>query len=206
MFPGPLAEQSLDQVKQIFETNTFAVLRICKAVVPIMAKRNAGTIVNIGSVMGNLLALNLCKMVVVVDLTPHPRSSSPWSGAYCASKAALNSISEVLYMELKPFGIHVLHVAAGAVKSNIATNGLSHFSLPENSLYGKFVPNIIDRANSSQDYTSVPTKTFAKKVVENALKQNPPRYMTAGGRSFFFSIVWWLPRGFVLYLMWKRFS
>lgn len=53
-FSGPLAEQSLDQVKQIFETNTFAVLRICKAVVPIMAKRNAGTIVNIGSVMGNL--------------------------------------------------------------------------------------------------------------------------------------------------------
>lgn len=109
-------------------------------------------------------------------------------------------------MELKPFGIHVLHVAAGGVKSNIATNGLNRFSLPENTLYGKFVPNIIDRANMSQDYTSVPTPTFAKKVVENALKQNPPRYMTAGGRSLLFSIAWWLPRGFVLYLLWKRFS
>jgi 1-acylglycerone phosphate reductase len=44
----------IEDVKQIFETNTFAVLRLCKAVVPIMAKRRSGTIVNIGSIVGEM--------------------------------------------------------------------------------------------------------------------------------------------------------
>jgi len=184
--PGPLVEQSLDRVKKLFDTNTFGVLRICNAVVPIMAKRHSGIIVNIGSVMGNI--------------------SSPWTGVYCASKAALNSISEVLHMELRPLGIHVLHVTAGGVKSNIAANGLNGFSLPEDTLYGQFVPNIIDRVNASQDHASLRSEEFARRVVANALKANPPRYMTLGGHSLMFSIIWWLPRSLVLYFFWKRFS
>lgn len=167
-----------------------------------MAKRHSGTIVNIGSVMGNMLVFNLKSTRLEFTLT----RSSPWTGTYCASKAALNSISEGLYMELKPFGIHVLHVAAGAVRSNIATNGLNRFSLPENTLYSQFVHNIIDRTNCSQDYTSIRSNEFAKRVVANALKSNPPRYMTLGGRSLMFSILWWLPRSLVLYFLWKRFS
>jgi short-subunit dehydrogenase len=53
-FTGPLIEGSLDNVKQLFDTDTFAVLRICKAVVPAMAKRHSGTIVNVGSILGNM--------------------------------------------------------------------------------------------------------------------------------------------------------
>ena len=53
-FTGPLVEQSMDAVKQVFDTNTFSILRVCKAVVPIMAKRHRGTIINIGSVMGEM--------------------------------------------------------------------------------------------------------------------------------------------------------
>ena len=51
---GPLVEQTMDDIKQIFDTNTFAVLRVCKAVVPNMAKRRSGTIVNIGSIVGEM--------------------------------------------------------------------------------------------------------------------------------------------------------
>jgi len=52
--PGPVLEMPIEDVKQIFETNTFAVLRVCKAVVPMMAKRRSGTIVNIGSIVGEM--------------------------------------------------------------------------------------------------------------------------------------------------------
>ena len=47
----------MDNIKHIFDTNTFAILRVCKAVVPIMAQRRSGTIVNIGSIVGEMLVL-----------------------------------------------------------------------------------------------------------------------------------------------------
>lgn len=47
----------MDNIKQIFDTNTFAILRVCKVVVPIMAKRHSGTIVNIGSIVGEMWAV-----------------------------------------------------------------------------------------------------------------------------------------------------
>ena len=132
--------------------------------------------------------------------------SSPWSGIYCASKAAANSISEVLSMELRPFGISVLHVAPGGVKSNIAVNGVNRLTLPENTLYARFIHNIFERINMSQDSTSMESDEFAKRVVRNALKKNPPRYMVLGGRSTLLSFLKWLPKRLVLYFMWRRFS
>ena len=132
--------------------------------------------------------------------------TTPWSGVYCASKAAVNSISEVLFMELKPFGINVLHIAPGAVRSNIAVTGVERLWLPENTLYARYIDNMIERINSSQASISMPNDVFAKKVVAQALKRNPPRYMMLGGFSMLFTILKWLPRGLVLYFMWQRFS
>ncbi|KDR85410.1 hypothetical protein GALMADRAFT_53024 [Galerina marginata CBS 339.88] len=184
--PGPLVEVPINDVKDVFETNVFAILRVCKAVVPIMSKKHSGTIVNIGSIVGEIAA--------------------PWSGVYSASKAAVNTVSEVLSMELKPFGISVLHVAPGAIKSNIANNGTNRFALAHDTLYAAFLPYIQKRIASSQGPDSMPTKEFAKKVVANALRKSPPRYMTLGGKASFFSVLKWLPRSFVLFLLWRNFS
>ncbi|PPQ67156.1 hypothetical protein CVT25_005757 [Psilocybe cyanescens] len=184
--PGPLVEIPIEQVKDVFDTNTIAILRVCKAVVPIMAKNESGTIVNIGSIVGEI--------------------STPWSGVYCASKAAVNTLSEVLSMELQPLNISVLHVAPGAVKSNIANNGASRFSLAPGTLYADFLSDIHRRISSSQGPNSIPSQVFAQKVVANALRKSPPRYMTLGGNATLFKVLKWLPRGFVLYLMWKGYS
>ncbi|PPQ80900.1 hypothetical protein CVT24_013162 [Panaeolus cyanescens] len=183
---GPIVEQPLDHVKQVFETNTFSILRVCQAVVPIMAQRRSGTIVNVGSIVGEV--------------------STPWNGVYCSSKAAVHSISEVLSMELKPLGISVMHVAPGAVKSNIASNGTKSFQLASNTLYTDFLSNIIKRINASQGPHSMPSEEFAKQVVEKALKKNPPRYLTLGGHSRLFALFKWLPRTFVLGLLWRSYS
>ncbi|KAH9486548.1 Short-chain dehydrogenase cctT [Psilocybe cubensis] len=184
--PGPLVEVPIEQVKEVFETNTFAILRVCKAVVPVMAKRGSGTIVNIGSIVGEI--------------------STPWSGIYCASKAAVNTLSEVLSMELQPLNISVLHVAPGAVQSNIANNGASRFSLEPGSLYTDYMSDILRRISSSQGPNSMPSQVFARKVVGNALRKSPPRYMTLGGNATLFKVFKWLPRSIVLYLLWKAYS
>jgi NAD(P)-dependent dehydrogenase (short-subunit alcohol dehydrogenase family) len=51
---GPLVDLSLERVRQIFDTNTFSALRIAKAVIPSMAQRRSGLIINIGSVAGEM--------------------------------------------------------------------------------------------------------------------------------------------------------
>jgi len=180
--PGPLIDQSIEYVQKMFDTNTYSVLRVCKSAIPIMAKRNRGLIVNIGSVVGE--------------------TATPWNGLYSASKAAVKLISDVLTMECKPFNIDVLHVAPGSVKSNISNNA-SGYSLPPDSLYGAFLPNIIARLHSSQGPGSMPSADFARVVVSKALRKKPPQYLTAGGKSTMFTIFRWLPRGVVFYLMWR---
>ncbi|KAF8973623.1 oxidoreductase [Flammula alnicola] len=184
--PGPTVEQPIESIRQVFDTNVFAILRVCKAVAPIMAKRKSGTIINIGSISGEI--------------------ATPWNGIYCASKAAVNSISEVLFMELKPLGISVVHVAPGTVKSNIAANGTSRFSLARDTLYAEYLPDIMRRINWSRGANSMPTRAFATKVVLSGLNRNPPRYMTLGGHAGTFSLLKWLPREQVLLFLWRRFS
>jgi len=182
----PLIDLSLDQVKQTFDTNVFASLRIAKAVVPAMAKRRSGLIINIGSIVANI--------------------PTPWNGIYSASKAALHSISEVLQMECRPFNIDVMLVAPGAIKSNIAKNQQAIFKLPADSLYTDYLENILNRLHASQAPNRMPTDAFAKLVVTKALQKKPPTYLTAGGNSTLFALLNWLPRAWVLFLMWRQFS
>lgn len=183
---GPMIEVPTEQVRRAFETNVISVLRMSRLVFPHMAQRRSGTLINIGSVVG---------------LIP-----TPWNGIYAATKAAIHSISETLWVECKPFNINVVLVAPGGIQSNIAKNETSVFRLPENSLYGKFLPNIIDRINSSQAPGSMPADEFARQVVQKTLVKNPPRYMTLGSNSTVFAILNWLPRMWALWFFWKRFT
>ncbi|GLB35945.1 putative short-chain dehydrogenases reductases (SDR) family protein [Lyophyllum shimeji] len=185
-YSGPLIDQAMEDVKANFDTNTFAILRMAKAVIPLMATRRSGVIVNIGSIVGEI--------------------ATPWNGLYCASKAAVQSISDVLQMECKPFNISVFHVAPGGIQSNISANGMSRFKLPEGSLYTAFLPNIIQRINASQAPGAMPTDVFAKKVVTKALQKKPPSYFSTGANATLFAIFKWLPKSFVLWLMWRVYS
>ena len=195
----------MDNIQQTFDTNTFAILRVCKAVVPSMAKRRSGTIVNIGSIVGEMYAVVCCNLFITWIVLNHI-SPTPWNGLYSAAKAAVHNISEVLFMELKPFNISVLHVAPGAVKSNISSNGIARFVLAPDTLYSDFLSFIIKRIHASQGPGSMPSKDFAQQVVSNALRKNPPRYMSIGGSTWLIKWLKWLPRGFVLAYMWRLFA
>ncbi|KAJ3760556.1 oxidoreductase [Lentinula raphanica] len=183
---GALLDQNMDAVRQAFDINTFSILRVCRTVLPVMAKRQTGLFVNIGSVVGD---------------TP-----TPWNGLYSATKAAAHMISEVLSMECRPFNISVMNVVPGSVRSNISNNMTENFELPEGSLYSAFLPNIIKRIHASQTERSMPTADFARAVVNKALSKKPPLRFTAGGNSTIFAIFRWLPRAFVLGYLWRMYS
>lgn len=109
-------------------------------------------------------------------------------------------------MELKPFNISVLHVSPGGIQSHIADNGLERMNIAPDTLYSEYIPFILKRIQSSQGANSMPNYEFASRVVANALSKKPPRYMTLGGGSALFTLFKWLPRGFVLYFLWRSFS
>jgi len=183
---GPLIDNDMDRVWQSFNTNTFASLRVAKAVIPEMAKRKSGLIINVGSVVGE---------------TP-----TPWNGLYSAAKAALHSLTEVLYMECKPFNIDVMLLIPGAVKSNLSKNQANIFTLSPNSLYTRYLDNIVSRIHASQGSHAMPTEEFARRAVAKALSSSPPSHVTLGGGTLFFSVLKWVPRAWVLWLMWKIHS
>lgn len=103
---GALEEIPDEQARQVFDVNMFGVLRMLRAVVPHMREQKAGRIINIGSIAGKL--------------------STPANGIYAASKFALEAVSDALRIELAPFGIQVVMVEPGAIKTRFDETSQFH--------------------------------------------------------------------------------
>jgi NAD(P)-dependent dehydrogenase (short-subunit alcohol dehydrogenase family) len=97
---GILEESPLADMRRQFEVNVFGAVAVTQAFLPFMRERRRGHIINITSMGGHV--------------------TMPGIAYYCGSKFALEGISEVLWRELKPFGIHVTAVAPGSFRTDWA--------------------------------------------------------------------------------------
>jgi NAD(P)-dependent dehydrogenase (short-subunit alcohol dehydrogenase family) len=161
---GPVAEVPMGSLRNIFETNVIGLVAVTQAVFPHMAKQRSGRIINIGSVVGLL--------------------STPFAGPYCASKAAVHALSESLRMEVAPFGIDVVVVQPGGVRSHIAATGsqdLARYQTSE-SFYHPYFDGIQKRAMASQQ-DAMEADEFAKTVLAQALATSAPHVIRAGRGS-----------------------
>ena len=99
---GCVEDVSVDEFKTQFETNFFSIIRLIQEVGPTMRNQGSGTIVNISSVVG--------------------RIGFPASPAYISSKFALEGLSESLRFEFAPFGVDVIIIEPGVIKTNFMKN------------------------------------------------------------------------------------
>jgi len=182
---GPLVELETSELRRQFETNVIGLNALTRAAVPHMIKRKSGKIVNVSSVSGVL--------------------PTPFAGAYCSTKAAVTALSDSLRMELAPFGINVVTVQPGGIKSNLSGNadkGLDRF---RKTPYGPIQEFIVARANASQE-NATPAEVFAKELVDKLERKKTPKLIRVGKDSTLLPLIAKLPRAFTDALLSKKFG
>lgn len=151
---GPLLELPDAKLQGQFATNVIAPVQLVQNLFPLLQGGTYPLVVNIGSVSGIL--------------------TTPFAGAYCASKAALHSISDALRMELAPFGIQVVTIQPGAIQSNFGDAAAANIEdwMSAGSQYAAIRDGIMARAGASQ-VGATPNQKFAQAVVKGLAAKAP---------------------------------
>ncbi|MDR6433381.1 SDR family oxidoreductase [Brucella pseudogrignonensis] len=114
--PSSLAEESIDEMQHMFDTNVLGVMRVTQAFLPLLRKSKAARIV--------MMSSGLSSLTDALDMR-----SETWSvgfAGYCASKTALNMLTVKLAKELDREGIKVNAVDPGLTSTDMTGNGPGH--------------------------------------------------------------------------------
>jgi NAD(P)-dependent dehydrogenase (short-subunit alcohol dehydrogenase family) len=164
-FGGILEFMPLDHLRQQLEINLIGQVAVTQPMIPLL-RRARGRIVNMSSIAGF--------------------SATPVIGPYAASKHALEALTDVLRLELRPWGIHVAAVEPGRISTPIWQKSLAEaqqwietYPPAAHKLYGP----LIERAlRSVGKRSAIPADTVAE-VVAHALTAPKPRIRYVVGRS-----------------------
>ncbi|HEY2654686.1 MAG TPA: oxidoreductase [Solirubrobacteraceae bacterium] len=115
---GAVETLDLDDVRRQFETNVFGLIRMCQLVLPGMRRQRSGRIINLSSMGGKL--------------------TFPGGGAYHATKHAVEAISDALRFEVKGFGVDVVVIEPGLIKTQFAETARATVGESRDGPYAKF--------------------------------------------------------------------
>ena len=149
---GAVEDVPIEQASAMFDANVFGSMRVAQAVLPHMRRQKGGLIVNIGSVSGRLV--------------------TPANGTYSASKFALEALSDAMRLELEPFGIRVVLVEPGSIKTEfhatVESNAKALFcnqGSPYSPLYRKYQQVTADMRRGEAGPEAV--SRVIRRIVEN---------------------------------------
>src|ERR687889_908191 len=151
---GAFEDLAIEEIKAQYETNLFGLIRTSQAVLPIMRKLKSGVIVNISSGAG--------------------RFGYPGGSAYLSTKFAVEGLSESMSYEIEPFGIKVILVEPGVIKTNI-TNGMvvAKKSQNPNSPYFQIMQKMSTSFEHMLENASSSPDLVAKVVLQAVTSENP---------------------------------
>ena len=182
---GPVIDLSMEDLRLQFETNVIGLAALTKAVAPQMIRQRSGLIVNIGSVSG------VC--------------ATPFAGAYCATKAAVALLSDSLRMELAPFGISVITVQPGAIKSGLGDAAAKTIRQCEDSAYTSLAGYVKARAYSSQNDPTL-AEEFSQVLIDKLFRSKIPKLIRIGKQSMRLPLMKKLPVSMLDKIMMKKFG
>jgi len=162
---GCVEDVSVDEFKEQFETNFFSIIRLIQEVAPAMRKQGSGTIVNVSSVVG--------------------RIGFPASPAYISSKFALEGLSESLRFEFAPFGVDVIIIEPGVIKTNFMKNMKMAKKSELDTVYKDITTKVVSGVKMMAEM-GTPPKEVANTIVKAIKDKKPlPRYIVGNDALMF---------------------
>ena len=162
---GCVEDVSVDEFKEQFETNFFSIIRLIQEVAPTMRKQSSGTIVNVSSVVG--------------------RIGFPASPAYISSKFALEGLSESMRFEFAPFGVDVIIIEPGVIKTNFMKNMKMAKKSELDTVYKDITTKVVSGVKMMAEM-GTPPKEVANTIVKAIKDKKPlPRYVVGNDALMF---------------------
>lgn len=146
---GPIEEVSMERIRLQFETNVFGLIRLCQLVLPGMRRKHNGRIINVSSMGAEF--------------------TTPLAGIYHASKYAVEAISDALRFEVQPFGVHVVVIQPGVVRTRSASTVTQNLQSDKSSPYFDQVDGFkrfLEKNTAENDASAIPAEAVAKVIVE----------------------------------------
>jgi 1-acylglycerone phosphate reductase len=162
----PFSDMSIKTARELFDLNVWSYLAVSQAFLPLLLK-SKGMIVNQTSI-ASLVTL-------------------PFQGAYNASKAAMAMFSDTQRLELEPFGVKVVDLKTGSVRSNILQKHqeAKGSSLPKGSIYDP-ARERLESSLSAEGFAdaATPADVWATQVVKELAKTKPSAIIYKGGPAW----------------------
>jgi NAD(P)-dependent dehydrogenase (short-subunit alcohol dehydrogenase family) len=157
---GAFEDLSIQEIKDLYETNVFGVVRVTQAVLPTMRLQQSGIIVNVSSGAG---------------IFGYPGGSS-----YVSTKFALEGLSESISYELEPFGVKVVLIEPGFIKTNFGNSMvIAKRAQNPSSPYSQMMQKISANSNQMANNGS-PVEVVSKVILEAVTSKNPNLRYLAG--------------------------
>lgn len=164
---GGIEESSAIEVQNSFDINVFGLLNVTRAILPHMRAAKSGQIFNLSSVFGLI-------------------AGAGW-GIYCATKFAVEGLSEALAQEVKSFGINVTIIEPGYVRTNFLKS--TSIAVPQNPILAYTAISEEKRKHQEDiagNQIGDPTK-IAEVVIELAKSEEPPLRLLLGSDALQFA-------------------
>ena len=157
---GAFEDLSLEEIKNQYDTNLYGIIRTSQAVLPIMRKQTSGRIINISSGLGLF--------------------GFPGMSAYSSTKFAMEGLSESMAYELDQFGIKVILIEPGVIRTNISNSIVTAKKAQDSSSpYSQMMQKMDNNFKKFTENASS-ADVVANVVLEAATSENPRLRYLAG--------------------------